>query len=319
MSAIPPRLRDGDRIGVCSPAGAARSEDLRPGLDLIASRYAVELGAVTRGLVDGSAAGDPSGYLAASDEARAAELDALIRNRDVRAIWLARGGYGILRILSRLDGTTLAADPKPIIGYSDATALLSWADHHGVRGIHGPMVKGLAQLPPEHATHVLDLLARTEPLGELPFDLAEHGATRTRFGGTAGHLVVGNLALVSMLVGTPWPVRTAGAIVALEEVAEEPYAIDRYLMHLGLAGQLDGVAAIVLGDFTRCTSSPDKAPDDPSAAIAAVKSVADRYARYLLSGLPIGHGPRNFALPYGARCAIDLDAGVMSIDDPAVT
>src|SRR6476660_1072114 len=131
----------------------------------------------------------------------------MLADPDVRAIVLARGGYGIMRILARLDPDLLRCDPKPIVGFSDATALLSWAHGAGVRGIHGPVISTLADLPPADFEHLIALLTSPEPPGVRPWALRSHGSGRHR-----GPLVPANISLAAALIGTPWPVPLAGAI-----------------------------------------------------------------------------------------------------------
>ena len=257
--------------------------------------------------------GVPS-YLAASDEQRADELAWMIKNPDIRAIILARGGYGLMRILDRLDPALLRADPKPIVGFSDATALLSWAYVAcGVRGIHGPMIVQLPDLPEPQIGHLIGMLTNTRTSGPRPWQLAAHGT-----GVHTGPLLAGNLTMVSMLVGTPWALPLAGAVLALEEVGEKPYEIDRYLTQLRLTGALGGIGAVVLGELTRCTdANPPSGDVDPASAARDV--VIERLRGIPLGiGAPLGHGALNEAVPFGARSVLDLDRGTFEITEPAV-
>jgi muramoyltetrapeptide carboxypeptidase len=223
-----------------------------------------------------------------------------------------------MRILPLLDAAALRADPKPIIGFSDATALLSWAALAGVRGIHGPTVSQLADLPASDLAALHRLLTDPSPPGALPWPLTPTGAPAR--GHREGVLVGGNLTLLAHLVGTPWQVPAAGAIVLVEDVGEAPYALDRYLTRMQLAGAWDGAAAALVGDFTRCTEAPTPvgASDDPRAALAVVAERLAAFGVPGLAGAPIGHGNRNAAWPWAARCALDLDAGTLAILDGAV-
>jgi muramoyltetrapeptide carboxypeptidase len=137
----PPRIARGETLGVLAPAGPVKMDRLHRGLDRLGDAFRIRL---APSLTAPRSAGVAS-YLAASDEVRASELEAMLRDPDVRGILLARGGYGITRILPRLDVAALRADPKPIVGFSDATALLAWAYAAGVRGIHGPMAVAMAR------------------------------------------------------------------------------------------------------------------------------------------------------------------------------
>lgn len=310
---VPPRVVRGQTIGIVAPSGPvkpAQIERLRRGLACLGDAFALR---VADSVTAPRAPGTPS-YLAAPDEVRIAELTAMLADPDVRAIVCARGGYGAMRILPHLDPALLQRDPKPLVGFSDATALLAWAHRAGVRAIHGPMIAQLADLAPPDVAHLIAVLTEPRPLGERPWPLRAHGHGRHR-----GPLVPGNLSLVSLLVGTPWQLPLAGAIALLEEVGERPYELDRYLTQLALTGALTPTA-VVLGELTRCAdpSPPGGEPDPDDAALAAVLERLGAAGLPVAVGAPIGHGARNEAVPFGAMCELDLDRGVLAITEPAV-
>jgi muramoyltetrapeptide carboxypeptidase len=312
MSAqIPPKLERGQTIGIVSPAGPIKLDRFRRGLDRLGDAFRLQVGAsVTAPHPDGV----PS-YLAASDDVRAAELAAMIADPDVRAIILARGGYGLMRILPRLDPDALRRDPKPIVGFSDATALLAWAHAAGVRGIHGPMIVQLGQLGDADVARLIAVLTETRAPGVRPWPLDRHGR-----GSYRGPLVAANLTMWSMLVGSPWPLPVRGAIALIEEVGEKPYELDRYLTHLTLAGELAKVAAVIVGDLTRCEdpNPPTGVPDPTDAAMTTVLERLHAAGTAVATGAPIGHGDRNEAVPFGGEAILDLDAGTLEILDAAV-
>jgi len=292
-------------VGVIAPAGPILPDRLRAGLDRLAPHLHLR---VPEGVTTST------GYLAGSDERRAGELDAMLRDPDVRAIILARGGYGIARILPMLDPAALRADPKPIVGFSDGTALLAWAARAGVRGIHGPVIGQLGELPDEDVAAMVRLLRDPAPLGRLPWPLAPIGAPLAA--PREGRLVGGNLTLWANLIGTPWQIESAGAIALFEEVGEKPYEVDRDLTHLVLAGGLAGAAAALIGELTRCHDPAH--PDDGTAAFAAVDDRLRHLALPGLRGAPVGHGRRNVALPWGARAVLHPD-GALELLEAAVT
>lgn len=320
---IPPRVRRGDTIGIVAPAGPVRLSRLVRGLERLGDAFRIQLAPSLVTDTPGSApviAGPardenlPS-YLSASDAVRAAELVAMIENPDIRAIVLARGGYGIMRILAKLDPAALRTDPKPIVGFSDATALLSWSHAAGVRGIHGPVIAQLGDLGASHVEHLVRVLVDPAPLGVRPWSLASFGKGEHR-----GPLVAANLTLASMLVGTPWALPLEGAVAILEEVGERPYEIDRYLTQLMLTGALAKARAVVLGDLSRCEdgSPPLGQPDPPDAALATVLERMRFAGTPVATGAPIGHGARNEAVPFGAQCVLDLDHATFEITEGAV-
>jgi muramoyltetrapeptide carboxypeptidase len=307
----PPRIERGQTLGICAPAGPVRADRLRRGLERLGETFRIQLAPT---LTASRASGVPS-YLSNTDEARAGELTALLADPDVRAIVLARGGYGLMRILPRLDPELLRRDPKPIVGFSDATALLSWAHAAGVRGIHGPMIAQLGDLGDADIAQLITLLTDPTPRGELPWPLTAHGTGRHQ-----GPLIAANLTLASMLVGTPWALPLDGALLVLEEIGERPYEIDRYLTQLMLTGELAKTRAVIVGDLTRCVdSSPPTGERDPEdAALQVVLERLRAAGTPGAVGAPLGHGERNAAVPFGALARLDLDRGTLEITEAAV-
>ncbi|MGE0549549.1 MAG: LD-carboxypeptidase [Kofleriaceae bacterium] len=306
----PPRLRRGQTIGIAAPSGPVNQDRLRQGLARLGTEFGIKLApSVT------APAGTPR-YLSAPDEVRAAELNAMLGDPDVRAIILARGGYGLTRILPRLDAELVRRDPKPIVGFSDATALLSWAWAAGVRGIHGPLIVQLGDLPDDDVAHLVALLTEPRPAGVRPWELQVHGRGVYR-----GPVIAGNLTLVSMLVGTPWQVPLEGAIALLEEIGEKPYELDRYLTQLALTGELAKPIAAVVGDLTRCMDPLPMVgePDITEVAFATVLERLRATGTPSAVGAPVGHGARNEAIPFGAISVLDLDRKTFEITEAAVS
>jgi len=308
---VPPRVIRGQTVGIVAPAGPVQLDRLRRGLACLGDGFTLRIAPS----VTGPRAPATPSYLAAPDEVRIAELTAMLGDPDVRAIILARGGYGVMRILPHLDPQLLARDPKPIVGFSDATALLAWAYRAGVRGIHGPMIAQLSDLPPSDVAHLIALLTEPRPLGERAWPLRAHGRGRHR-----GPLVPANLTLASLLVGTPWSLPLAGAIALFEEVRERPYELDRYLTQLVLTGALANTTAAVVGELTGCKdpNPPSGEPDPDDAALATVIERLRSAGLPVAVGAPVGHGQRNEAVPFGAMCELDLERGAIAITEPAV-
>jgi len=310
VSAIcPPSIERGQTLGIVAPGGPIKLDRLRRGLERLGDGFRIRIAES----VTAPHPQDVPSYLAASDEVRAAELNAMLSDPDVRAIICARGGYGVMRILPRLDVDALRRDPKPIVGFSDATALLAWAYTAGVRGIHGPMIAQLGTDLDIH--HLIALLSEPRAPGRRPWSLATHGRGTYR-----GPLFTANLTMLSMLVGTPWQLPVRGAVTLIEEVGERPYEIDRYLTQLALTGELAKIAAMVIGDLTRCEdlNPPTGTPDPPGAALATILERLHAAGTPAAVGAPIGHGDRNEAVPFGAACVLNLDAGSFEVLEAAV-
>ncbi|HUS63271.1 MAG TPA: LD-carboxypeptidase [Kofleriaceae bacterium] len=304
-ASIPPRVRPGDAVAVIAPASPVPGDRLRAGLERAGTRWRLRVpDDIERA----------HGFLAGDDARRADEVNRALRDPDVRALWLARGGYGILRLLPLLDADALRRDPKPIIGFSDATALLAWAElEAGVRGVHGPVLVQLGKLPPADAAWLFDLVeGRAGAAAVLATGLRRVGAPAV--GAVEGRLVGGNLCLLAHLCGTRYQVPVEGAIVLVEEVDEKPYAIDRDLTHMALAGGWRGAAGALVGDFTAC--------EDPKYPTATWADVVDERLRAFgvpaLAGAPVGHGAVNRAFSFGGRVALDPEAGSAVLLDPAV-
>lgn len=248
--------------------------------------------------------GPPSGYLAGSDEERLAGLVRALTDPQVGAVWAARGGYGAMRLLPLLPWERLArVPPRWVVGFSDVTALLLPLVHRapGWGLVHGPNVCGLGRLADPDGAALWSLLEQ----GRLP-ELT--GLVPLVPGEAEGVLIGGNLCLISHLAGTPFlPPPTAGRLLLLEDVGERPYRLDRMLTQLGLAGWLEGVAGVLLGELRGC--------DDEDAQ--GLEVVAEQLRRWLpgvpvLAGLPVGHGPRNHPLRLGCRYLLDARAGTLT-------
>ena len=299
---IKPRaIASGATLGIAAPGGPVDPETLAAGCEVW---RAAGFRVVHR---DDIAA--RSGYLAGDDARRIDELSELVARRDVDAIVCARGGYGCDRILDALDPEAFRAARKPLVGYSDITALLLWQRRcAGLEGFHGPMLERGAGADRDALAALADQLR-----GEARLPLVMRG--KGRAGGRAdGRLVGGNLMLVTASVGTAWEVDTRGAILLLEEVNERPYRIDRMLQQLRGAGKLDGVVGIGVGDVSTCTDERYPKPD----ALSVIEQIAVPRGLPLVTHLPFGHTPRNFTWPTGARATIDGDLGEIRILESGV-
>jgi muramoyltetrapeptide carboxypeptidase len=299
----PPRLRPGDGVRIIAPAGPVPRPEFEAGAALLAARYRLRY--------DPGTLFRATGYLAGSDEERVEELHAALRDPEARAVVLARGGYGLLRILPFLDRDLLRANPKPIVGFSDGTALLAWAAGAGVASVHGPVVTQLARLPEEDRTALFGLLEGPGP-GLLLSDLEAPIPGRVR-----GPLVGGNLEVFSRLLGTPYLPELDGAVLVLEDVGERPYRVDRLITHLDLAGVFNAVSAVVVGDFSGCQEKPDSGQPSPPVEEVLLERLG-RLAIPVAFGGTVGHGKRNVALPYGTDVELDTRSATLVAVDGAV-
>ena len=302
----PPLLPPDARIALVAPAGPLAAGAVDRALERVrAWGWTPVLGEHARAR---------HGYLAGTDEQRAADFNAALRSPDNDAIWCLRGGYGTMRIVDRIDWPALAERPRPLVGFSDNTALHLAALQHGVVSFHGPH-PAVADLPAFSEDCLFRLLMVPSPAGILPFPPGSRPG-RALVGGVAeGPLVGGNLALLAATVGTPFPPRGEGAILFLEEVGEPAYRVDRMLSQLRLAGVLEEVAGVAVGAFSE---SPDEGVEGiPTPEEVLLDRLGDLGVP-IVSGLPFGHIPQSWTLPLGVRARLDAGAGTLELLDPAV-
>ena len=241
------------------------------------------------------------GYLAGTDNDRAAELNALFRRDDLDAIVCLRGGYGALRILDRLDWDALAAHPKLIVGYSDITALhfAAWA-LAGVPGLSAAMAApDWPDLDPASEQQLWDVAS-----GAHPWEVVGPGGeplAPMRPGEAKGTLIGGNLYLVSALIGTPYMPDLDGAILFVEDVGEPPYRIDGLLARLRLAGVLDRLGGLVFGAFTGSEPPKNRPSLDLDEVLAHYASFVDGP---VARGLVYGHFVTKTPIPVGVQARL---------------
>lgn len=290
----PAALRPGDTVAVVAPAGPFDRATFEAGLEPIAARYDVRL-------APGIHAADR--YLAGSDACRLEDLQWALGDPAIKAVFCARGGYGTMRLLKRLAPPA----PKPLIGFSDITALHLWLQRFGVRSIHGPVVTQLATQPQDVRQRLFGLL-------ESPHVPEPLRGTECFVGGCVeGPLIGGNLSVLTRLIGTPFMPPLESAILLLEDLGERPYRLDRMWTHLELAGLLDRVRGIALGDFSACEER-----DAAYTSRDVLRDLAAAAGLPCVAGLPIGHGCINQPVPLGARVRLDADACTLTFLEGAV-
>jgi muramoyltetrapeptide carboxypeptidase len=298
----PPRLRAGSRVALVAPAGPVPEARLAGAL-----RNCELLDLVPQ---FGRAAHLRIGYLAGSDAARAADLRWAIESAEIDAIWALRGGYGTMRLLPAIDLRPLRARPKAFIGFSDNTTLhLSYA-RAGIVSFHAPHAG--SAMPPLTVECFRRVLFEAAAAGELP--QSSELAPRTIVGGVAeAPLIGGNLALLAATCGTPCALQARGRILVIEEVGEAAYRIDRMITQLLLAGALEGVRGVAIGQVTGWE------PDEFEPALDDLfLERLEPLGVPVLAGLPFGHVDENWSLPFGVTARLDADAGTLTLLEAAV-
>lgn len=247
-----------------------------------------------------------AGYLAGPDGDRLTDLNDALTDDTIDAIWCVRGGYGAMRLLDGIDYAAMRRRPKPIIGYSDITALhAAMATRCETVTYHGPTAR--AELTTFSRASLARALDGGDPCGE-----ASRGTT-LRGGRARGRLIGGNLAIMGALAGTPYEPDYDDAILVIEDVNESVYRIDRMLTQLRLGGRLSRCAGMVFGQFT---DVPVDAPEESLGARSLADVLAETAATIgvpCIAGAPIGHVADQWTLPLGAIAALDGDARSLRI------
>jgi len=288
----PSPLQPGDLLRVVAPSGPLRDLDVFwQGVAIWQDRgYQVE---IPLGL-------DACwGYLAGDDDQRRHQLTLALEDPDCRGILCARGGYGSMRLLE--SWTWPETDPRWFIGFSDITALLWSLSQHHIAGVHGPLLTTLAAEPTWSRDR---LFAWVEHHKLTPLQGKGWGQ-----GQATGRLLPGNLAVATSLLHTPLQPDLDGVILALEDVGEAPYRIDRLLTAWRLSGTLDRLGGIALGRFSQC-QTPSHTP-----SLTCEMVLADRLGNLgipVVSDLPFGHDGPNAALPVGVLAHLDAQTGCLS-------
>ncbi|TMQ48832.1 MAG: LD-carboxypeptidase [Candidatus Eisenbacteria bacterium] len=303
----PPRLRPGDRIGIVAPSGPVLRRYVVAGLKVLeAAGYRPRL---SRHLYE------RRGHLAGTDQRRADDLNRMLRDPDIRCVLMARGGFGAMRIAADVDWGAMRRDPKVFAGYSDATFLhLGFQARSGVRTLHGPNLHGLGFGRTGEIRRWLSWLANPLPPDSIR-ELSAPLRIGTRGGEVSGRVLGGNLALVHHAACTPYMPSLRSAILFFEEVNEPPYKIDAMLTHIALAGSLKGVRGMALGSFVNCVPKPKHKELKLGQVLRDHIGVLGVPA---LGGMKAGHGPRNWALPLGARATLDSRRGRLVFEEGLV-
>jgi muramoyltetrapeptide carboxypeptidase len=308
----PPRLRKGDVIGIIAPASTPSAhEKIDKGVQYLEHLgYRVKVGKHVMA---------QHGYLAGTDEQRAEDLNDMLRDRAVRAIFAIRGGYGTPRLLHLVDYRAVRRDPKILVGYSDLTALqLALYRRAGLVTFSGPMVAvemwdSIDPFTEEHFWRVITSPAR---IGSLQNPDGERLIPYNR-GKASGRLLGGNFSLLASLLGTRFAPNLRHAILVLEDVDEAPHRVDRMFTQLYHAGITATINGLVLGTFTDCV------PSDPSKPHLTISQVIEdavrRFRCPILSNLQYGHIARKLTLPIGIQAVLDSRSGTLKLQEGAVS
>jgi len=288
---IPPPLTPGSHIRVVAPSGPFDRTLVLRAIGFLSERYRVEF--------DWSLF-DREGMFAGSDERRLDELSSALTSPKVAAIVMARGGYGLARILPRVDIAQLRESPRWFVGFSDATALHVEAARLRVASLHADNLTGLGRgNGPARSQWIAAL---EQPMARRTFT---HLETWSR-GQAVGPLVGGNLTLLFTCAAARRLVLPRGSILVVEDVTESSYRIDRMLTALLTSGALEPVAGVVVGELTDCPPG--------RFGVSAQEVMRERLAVLgvpVVAEFPCGHGLQNVPVPFGCNAAVDANRGTL--------
>jgi muramoyltetrapeptide carboxypeptidase len=287
---IPPFISKGDKVGIVATAKKVDKENTLQGIGML-KQWGLEVKM-------GEHLFAAHHQFAGSDEQRAYDLQQMIDDPEIRAIFIARGGYGTTRIIDDVSFNALLSQPKWICGFSDITAILIHLFDMGIASFHAPMPAFFHENDQESLAFL-----RSSLFGEKKTMTAK--AHRLNQVGTArGKLIGGNLSMICHIIGTATRINTDGMILFLEDVGEQLYRIDRMMVQLKRAGLLNRLSALIVGEFTEMEDSDDSFGLD---ALEIVHAHTCEFDYPVAFNFPVGHSKTNLALPVGAEARLTID------------
>ncbi|MCB0375238.1 MAG: LD-carboxypeptidase [Sinomicrobium sp.] len=290
----PPYLKAGDTVAIVATSGVLNNEEenIKRATELL-NGWGLQV-------VPGPHLFSRNGHFAGTDEERAADFQHALDDPGIKAIWCARGGYGAVRILDRLDYTRFKQHPKWIIGYSDITAIHSQVHNLGYESIQAMMCTSLDRDPETSKAAVATF---KDAIFGKPLTYTVEGCEYNRTGKSSGQLVGGNLTLLHTMLGSKTSIDTRGKILFIEEIGEYAYHIDRMLQSLKRAGYFDGCKGLIVGNISRVRENTT--PFGRTVEELILDVVAD-YDFPVLFNFPAGHEDDNRALILGRTIELKI-------------
>ena len=288
---IPPYLTKGDTVGILATARKIDMEPLEPAIKLLKS-WGLNV-------VVGKTVGLDNNQLAGADWQRATDFQDMLNDASISAIWCAKGGYGTVRIIDRIDFTQFKKKPKWFIGFSDATVLHSHINNMDIATLHALMGISVAHATPEAVESF-----RKSLFGEkLSYTIPPHAFNKP--GKAKGELVGGNLSVLFSIVGSPSEVDYKGKILFIEDLDEYLYHIDRMMMNLKRNGYFKNVKGIIIGGMTKMRDNDIPWGQD---ALEIIRDITKEYNIPICFNFPAGHIQDNRALVFGKEIVLDVTA-----------
>jgi len=286
------KLKKGDCIGIIAPAGfIKKGENLQEAIQLLESwGFRVKLGKNVF---------KNHNHFAGTDAERLADLQTFLEDKNIHAIWFARGGYGSIRIIDKIDFTIFKKKPKWIIGYSDFTVFHQAINNLGIETIH-------AFMPTSYTTFIekntaIENLRKTLFGEKLSYQITAN--KHNKLGKTKGKIVGGNLAVMSSMLGTKYALQTKNKILFMEDIGEYKYRIDRMLYSLKLNGYFKECSGLIVGSFTNI---PKNNPNFGMSLEELILDIIKEYNFPVCFNFPAGHISNNNALVFGRETELNV-------------
>jgi len=307
----PKKLNSKDLIGIISPASSPDEfSRVEKGVKYLESLgYRVKVGANV---------GKSHGYLAGTDQERIDDLHSMFKDKNVKAVFTIRGGYGAFRLLDKIDYRLIKSNPKIFVGYSEITALqMAFFEKAGLITFGGPMLA--VDFYDEVSSYTSELFWRTitsnKKLGKIKYP-ENQKLPFLQKGTASGRIVGGNLAVFASLLGTPYFPNLTGKILIIEDVGELPYKVDRLLNQLKLAGAFKKIKGIILGRFVDCHEH------DPNKKTLTLGEVISDYISAVkvpsIYTFPHGHIKDLVTIPFGIKVDLNATKGALEFSESAV-
>lgn len=288
---IPPYLKPGDTVGILATARKVAEEPLGPAIKLLKS-WGLNV-------VIGKTVGLDDNQLAGQDWQRATDLQQMLDNPSIKAVWCAKGGYGTVRIIDRIDFTKFRKKPKWIIGFSDATVLHSHINKMGIATVHGIVGISVSGATPE----AIESFRKSLFGGRIEYRIPPHAYNKN--GKAYGEIMGGNLSVLYSIMGSPSEADYKGKIIFIEDLDEYLYHIDRMMMNLKRNGYFKNVKGIIIGGMTKMRDNDIPWGHD---ALQIVQDIVKEYNIPVCYNFPAGHIKDNRALIFGANATLEVTA-----------
>ena len=297
----PPYLKTGDTVAIVAPSGILknRTDEVQQAQALL-KRWGLHS-------VVGKHVFSEADHFAGTDDERCEDLQEALDNPKISAIWCARGGYGTVRILDKLDYSKFKQNPKWLIGYSDITALHNQIHNEGVESLHAIMC---VSLPKDESEIEASISTLKNTLFGNPLSYTLKGSNYNKTGTTSGQLVGGNLTMLHTMLGSKTSIDTFGKILFIEEIGEYKYHIDRMLQSLKRAGYFDNCKGVIVGDMTKLRTNTTLWGTSVEQLI--LDALAD-YDFPIAFNMPAGHEKDNRALILGRTVKLTVDSKQSSV------